>query len=121
MCRSERTAPLEIRARDASGGELRGGGAERGQRARTQQPGEQRHVGVLDSDVRVDLRLPAGARGADRAAGGNTQLRAPHLEVIGADLPAAAVGGDGEARGDRKIVERDALLARQGELRRVRL
>ena len=71
--------------------------------------------------MRVDLRLPAGGRGADRAAGGNTQLRAPDLEVIGADLPAAAVGGDGEARADRNIVEHEGLLARQGELRRVRL
>ena len=121
MGRSERSAPLEIRARDAPGGELGGRGAERGQRAGAQQPGEQRHVGVPDSDVRVDLRLPAGGRGADRAAGGNTQLRAPDLEVIGAHLPAAAVGGDGEARADRNIVEHEGLLARQGELRRVRL
>jgi len=35
LCEVERTVPLEIRARDASGGELCGGGAERGQRART--------------------------------------------------------------------------------------
>src|SRR5205823_12284504 len=65
----------------------------------------------------MSSRSPAGAIRRERPARREGEVRAGDRELIGAQLPAAVLRGEGEARGDHETLERDRLGTHRVQLR----